>query len=111
MLVALCCVLFAVSFKAGYIGALVCLFGASIGMAEVLLLSFVLQNSFDTKLKYLMMLCLAAGQLMFTFGMMQAGECLFFGVLLLGIVLIFRFVIYMNKYCRSDADDKLDETT
>lgn len=41
VLVALCGVLCAVSFWVGHVAALVCLFGASVGMAEALVLSFI----------------------------------------------------------------------
>ena len=55
VLVALCGVLCAVSFWVGHVAALVCLFGASVGMAEALVLSFILRSSFDAKLLYLML--------------------------------------------------------
>ena len=105
VLVALCGVLCAVSFWVGHVAALVCLFGASVGMAEALVLSFILRSSFDAKLLYL-----ALGLLMFAFGMEKAGGYLCFGVLLSGMALVFRFVLYMNKYCRRDADERLNET-
>lgn len=111
VLVAHCGVLCAVSFWVGHAAALVCLFGASVGMAGALVLSFILRSSFDAKLLYLMLFFLALGLLMFAFGMEKAGGYLCFGVLLSGVVLVFRFVLYMNKYCRRDADDRLNETT
>ena len=111
VLVALCGVLCAVSFWVGHVAALVCLFGASVGMAEALVLSFILRSSFDAKLLYLMLFFLALGLLMFAFGMEKAGGYLCFGVLLSGVALVFRFVLYMNKYCRRDADERLNETT
>ena len=111
VLVALCGVLCAVSFWVGHVAALVCLFGASVGMAEALVLSFILRSSFDAKLLYLMLFFLALGLLMFAFGMEKAGGYLCFGVLLSGMALVFRFVLYMNKYCRRDADERLNETT
>lgn len=101
----------AVSFWVGHVAALVCLFGASVGMAEALVLSFILRSSFDAKLLYLMLFFLALGLLMFAFGMEKAGGYLCFGVLLSGVALVFRFVLYMNKYCRRDADERLNETT
>ena len=111
VLVALCGVLCAVSFWVGHVAALVCLFGASVGMAEALVLSFILRSSFDAKLLYLMLFFLALGLLMFAFGMEKAGGYLCFGVLLSGVALVSRFVLYMNKYCRRDADERLNETT
>lgn len=82
-----------------------------VGMAEALVLSFILRSSFDAKLLYLMLFFLALGLLMFAFGMEKAGGYLCFGVLLSGMALVFRFVLYMNKYCRRDADERLNETT
>ena len=79
--------------------------------AEALVLSFILRSSFDAKLLYLMLFFLALGLLMFAFGMEKAGGYLCFGVLLSGMALVFRFVLYMNKYCRRDADERLNETT
>ena len=111
VLVVLCGVLCAVSFWVGHVAALVCLFGASVGMAEALVLSFILRSSFDAKLLYLMLFFLALGLLRFAFGTEKAGGYLCFGVLLSGMVLVFRFVLYMNKYCRRDADERLNETT
>lgn len=111
VLVALCGVLCAVSFWVGHVAALVCLFGASVGMAEALVLSFILRSSFDAKLFYFMLFFLAFGLLMSAFGLEEAGGYLFFGVLLSGMALVFRFVLYMNKYCRRDADERLNETT
>ena len=111
VLVALCGVLCAVSFWVGHVAALVCLFGASVGMAEALVLSFILRSSFDAKLLYLMLFFLALGLLLFDNKKKKAGGYLCFGVLLSGMALVFRFVLYMNKYCRRDADERLNETT
>ena len=110
-LVAFSGVLCAVSFWVGHVAALVCLFGASMGMAEVLVLSFIVRSSFDAKLFYFMLFFLAFGLLMSAFGLEEAGGYLFFGVLLSGVALVFRFVLYMNMYCRRDADERLNETT
>lgn len=101
--------LFVVSFWIGKVAALVLLFAAVCGMAEVLLLSFKYSKLFDAKLVYFILLLLFAGRWFLVLGWSQIADYFYLAVVLFGAVLIMRGVFYLNKYCGPDAESKLDE--
>ena len=107
--IALCGVLCAVSVWIGHVVSLICLLFASVGMAGVLVWSFVLRKSIYAKLFYLFLFLVALGNLMGDFGWESVKGWVLFCALLCFVVLIYRFVYYVNLYCQKDAEKRLDE--
>lgn len=101
--------LFVVSFWCGKIAAIVLLFAAMVGMAEVLTLSFKYSKLFGAKLVYFILLLLFAGRWFLVLDCPQIADYFYLAVVLFGSVLIMRGVVYLNKYCGPDAESKLDE--
>ena len=56
----------------------------------------------------LMLFLLFLGRLFYVADVVTVANLLFFAVFVIGCVLVARFVWYMNKYCRKDADKYLD---
>ncbi len=102
-------VLFIVSFWIEKIAALVLLFAAVGGMAEVLVLSFKYSKLFDAKLLYFILLLLFAGRWFLVLGCSHIAGYFYLAVVLFGAILIMRGMFYLNKYCGPDAESKLDE--
>lgn len=103
-----CLALFTVSYFVGETAALVCLIVACIGMLETLLISFIQRRYPDVKMVCLMLFLLFLGRLFYVADVVTVANLLFFAVFVIGCVLVARFVWYMNKYCRKDADKYLD---
>ncbi len=104
----MCLLLFVVSFFSGKTAAFVCLGLACIGQAEVLLISFVQHRSLNLRVFFFMLWMLFLGRICHLADFDTVAIYLFFGVLIAGCFLVFRFVVYMNKYCRQDMDKYLD---
>lgn len=102
-------VLFAISFWIGKVTASVLLFAAVAGMAEILVLSFKYKKLFDVKLMYFTLLLLFMGRWFLLIGCQQVADALYLAVVILGAVFILRFHFWLNKYCSSDVESKLDE--
>lgn len=102
-------VLFAISFWIGKVTASVFLFAAVAGMAEILALSFKYKKLFDVKLMYFTLLLLFMGRWFLLIGCQQVADALYLAVVILGAVFILRFHFWLNKYCSSDVESKLDE--
>ncbi len=102
-------VLFAISFWIGKVTASVLLFAAVAGMAEILALSFKYKKLFDVKLMYFTLLLLFMGRWFLLIGCQQVADALYLAVVILGAVFILRFHFWLNKYCSSDVESKLDE--
>lgn len=101
--------LFVVSFWVGKNIALILLFVAIVGMAEILVLSFKYSKLFSAKLMYFILLLLFVGRWFLVFGCPQIADYCYLAVVLFGAILIMRGVFYLNKYCGPDAESKLDE--
>ena len=102
-------VLFAISVWIGKVTASVLLFAAVAGMAEILVLSFKYKKLFDVKLMYFTLLLLFMGRWFLLIGCQQVADALYLAVVILGAVFILRFHFWLNKYCSSDVESKLDE--
>ena len=103
-----CLLLFAISYFSEETVAFVCLVIACIGQAEALLISFIQHRSLNLRVLFIMLLILFMGRISYLAGVYNVASCLFLAVLLSGCFLVFRFVLYMNKYCNRDAEKYLD---
>lgn len=107
--ISVCVLLFVLSFWIGKIAALVLLFAAVTGAAEVFALSLKYSQSLCSKLINLILLLLFCGRWFFVFGCQQVASYFYLAVLLFGAILVLRGAFYLNKYCGPDAESKLDE--
>ncbi len=104
-----CVLLFVLSFWIDKIAALVLLFAAVTGAAEVFALSLKYSQSLSTKLLNFILLLLFCGRWFFVFGCQQIASYFYLAVLLFGAILVLWGAFYLNKYCGPDAESKLDE--
>ena len=59
-------------------------------------------------MSFMMLFLLFLGRLFYVTDVETVANLLFSAVFVIGSIMVARFVWYMNKYCRKDADKYLD---
>lgn len=106
--IGLCVASFALSLFCGGYAEIVLLAISTLLMAEVLLIAFLLLQ-LDAKMFAAMFFFFLSGRLCLKCGAVTASAVLFLATFALGSAMVLRFAYFMNKYCRREAEQHLDD--